>query len=309
MTRERIATLMVSPTPFSDEDRHDHSPSRGHARLHGPCRSVEPGVAISGCSTSRARSHSPISIASPRIPYFDFTAPTDRRPFFFNMLKPRGFFYREGSASGGVVSGNLRATRTLLALAVIAGVLVLAIVGWPLLAAGRPAMPTPLFASAIAVLRDHRLCVHADTDRVPAAFFRIPGPPDLHVLDHPVPHDSLRRIRQLRIGGDRSGAAAMGVLVAGGYRHRGADRDTAVATDRRADDRMAPARPHAGRRGSGGAPGVCAGLLLSDWAQTCRPPFRSAHRLDVGREWRVRGHGVDPGRDGIDVARVSTSIS
>ncbi len=65
------------------------------------------------------------------------------------MLKPRGFFHREGSASGGVVSGNLRATRTLLALAVIAGVLVLAIVGWPLLAAGRPAIPTPLFVSAL----------------------------------------------------------------------------------------------------------------------------------------------------------------
>ena len=54
-----------------------------------------------------------------------------------------------GKDSGGVVSGNLRATRTLLALAVIAGVLVLAIVGWPLLAAGRPALPTPLFASAM----------------------------------------------------------------------------------------------------------------------------------------------------------------
>ena len=201
VTRERIATLMVSPTPFSDEDR---PTIRRVAETHGFTVRVAPWSQGSDqrlFDIASARSFADLDRVT-EDPYFDFTAPTDRRPFFFNMLKPRGFFHREGSASGGVVSGNLRATRTLLALAVIAGVLVLAIVGWPLLAAGRPAMPTPLFALGAAVLRDHRLCVHADTDRLPAAFFRVPGPPDLHVFDHPLPHDSLRWIWQLRVGGD-----------------------------------------------------------------------------------------------------------
>ena len=138
-----------------------------------------------------------------RDPYFDFTAPTDSRPFFFNMLKPRGFFYSEGPASGGVVSGNLRATRTLLALAVIAGVLVLAIIGWPLIgtrAARR--CPTRALRRPRYLLRDHWLCVHADPDRVPAAVFRLPGSPDVYVLDHPLPHDPGRRPWQPRVRGD-----------------------------------------------------------------------------------------------------------
>jgi hypothetical protein len=82
-------------------------------------------------------------------PYFDFTAPTDRRPFFFNMLKPGAFFQTHASGVG-IVSGNLRATRTLIALAVIAAVLVLAIIAWPLASVGRPPMPPALFAAAIA---------------------------------------------------------------------------------------------------------------------------------------------------------------
>jgi hypothetical protein len=48
------------------------------------------------------------------------------------------------------VSGNLRATRTLLALAVVAAVLVLAIIGWPLVATGRPPLPPMVFWAAFA---------------------------------------------------------------------------------------------------------------------------------------------------------------
>ena len=149
VTRERIATLMVSPTAFTEEDgvtvrriaeelgfavRVAPWLSGGDDRLH------EIATATSAADLDRAT----------RDPYFDFTAPTDARPFFFNMLKPQGFFYRQASAGGGVVSGNLRATRTLVALACVAGVLVLAIVAWPLIAAERPSMPPRVFAAALA---------------------------------------------------------------------------------------------------------------------------------------------------------------
>ena len=66
------------------------------------------------------------------------------------MLKPRGFFEHRGTSSGGVVSGNLRATRTLLALAVVAGGLVLVIIGWPLVTTGRPDVPPRVFWAAFA---------------------------------------------------------------------------------------------------------------------------------------------------------------
>ena len=149
VTRERIATLMVSPTAFTEEDgvtvrriadelgfavRVAPWLNGGDDRLH------DIATAASAADLDRAT----------RDPYFDFTAPTDARPFFFNMLKPRGFFYRQASAGGGVVSGNLRATRTLVALACVAAVLVLAIVAWPLAAAERPSLPPRVFAAALA---------------------------------------------------------------------------------------------------------------------------------------------------------------
>ncbi len=149
VTRERIATLMLSPTPFSDEDG---ATVRRIADELGFAVRVAPwteGADHRLRDIANAASAADLDRAT-RDPYFDFTAPTDGRPFFFNMLKPRGFFYRQASSGGGVVSGNLRATRTLLALACVAGVLVLAIVAWPLVAAGRPSMPPSVFAAALA---------------------------------------------------------------------------------------------------------------------------------------------------------------
>ena len=148
VTRERIATLMVSPTAFTEEDG---VTIRRIADELGFAVRVAPWL-----SGRDDRLHDIATATSPadldratRDPYFDFTAPTDARPFFFNMLKPRGFFYRQASAGGGVVSGNLRATRTLVALACVAAVLVLAIVAWPLMAAKRPSMPPRVFAAAL----------------------------------------------------------------------------------------------------------------------------------------------------------------
>ena len=149
VTRERVATLLVSPTAFSEEDRD---------RIQAIVDPLGFTVRVSPWSSGMderlqrivdARSLDELGRATSD-PYFDFTAPTDRRPFFFNMLKPGAFLNTAASASAGIVSGNLRATRTLIALAAVAGVLVLAIIAWPLFSIGRPPMPPGVFASALA---------------------------------------------------------------------------------------------------------------------------------------------------------------
>jgi hypothetical protein len=148
VTRERIATLIVSRTAFTSVDRaaiERTTEGMGFTVFAAPWREAEdPRMrAILEARTMDAL----LGASADR--YFDFTPPTDRRPFFFNMLKPSGFLVREASLSGGVVGGNLRATRTLIALAVIAAVLVIAIIGSPLLVTGRPQTPKGIFGAGL----------------------------------------------------------------------------------------------------------------------------------------------------------------
>jgi hypothetical protein len=148
VTRERVATLMVSPSPFTGEDGRrlqEIADRHGFAIQVSPWHNGDDArLAALAAATSPAELE-----AATRHPYFDFTPPSDRRPFFFNMLKPSALLSQEGSASAGVASGNMLATRTLIALAGVAAVLVLAIIGWPLAAAGRPAVPRGLFGAAL----------------------------------------------------------------------------------------------------------------------------------------------------------------
>ena len=147
VTRERVATLLVSRAAFTDQDRErlqTVADAMGFAVRVSPWHEAADERfrrIASAASTDQLSAATADSL-------FDFTAPTDRRPFFFNMLKPRAFFQSQSSGVG-VVSGNLRATRTLIALAFVAGVLVLAIIGWPLLSTGRPPMPPGLFAASL----------------------------------------------------------------------------------------------------------------------------------------------------------------
>ena len=79
-------------------------------------------------------------------PLFDYSAPTDRRPYYFNMLRPRALFALDHLSRSGAIGGNLQATLLLLALMAICTVFVLVIIVWPLAAAGRPPMPWTEFA-------------------------------------------------------------------------------------------------------------------------------------------------------------------
>jgi hypothetical protein len=150
VTRERVATLMISPSPFTDTDGRQ---LRGISDAHGFRIEVSPWN-LAGGSGELARIAASSSLealdAATRHPYLDFSPPTDRRPFFFNMLKPAGLWEGVNSGGEGIVAGNLGATRTLIALCGVALTLVVAIIGWPLSRTSRPRAPRGVFPSAAA---------------------------------------------------------------------------------------------------------------------------------------------------------------
>lgn len=148
VTRERVATLMVSPSPFTDDDGRrirEISDRHGFSIQASPWNDHGTNTALARIAAST--SHDALEAAT-RDPYLDFTPPTDRRPFFFNMLKPAGVWKGDNPGGEGIVAGNLGATRTLIALSGVAFVLVVTIIGWPLFLAGRPKTAPGLFPAA-----------------------------------------------------------------------------------------------------------------------------------------------------------------
>ena len=148
VTRDRTATLLTSPGPFT---REDEARVRALAAAEGFSIQASPWT---GGSTPRldaiVRSTSGAELARATADRdFDYSPPTDERPFFFNMLKPGSFARIDSLPRGGVMWGNIRATATLVLLFAISVALVLAIIVWPLLASGRPAMSVPHFAASL----------------------------------------------------------------------------------------------------------------------------------------------------------------
>jgi hypothetical protein len=148
VTRDRTATLLTSRSPFT---REDEAIVRRIVEAEGFTIQASPWT---GGSTprvdriARSTTRAELSLAT-EDPDFDYSPPTDERPFFFNMLKPRSFARVYTLPRGGVMWGNIRATATLVLLFVIAVALVLAIVIWPLLASGRPSMPPRVFTWSV----------------------------------------------------------------------------------------------------------------------------------------------------------------
>ena len=147
VVRGRVATLLVSNAPFTAEDRAIVSRV---ASDRGFNLAVAPWAPADGRVGRIARSSTFDDLdRATADPYFDYSAPTDRRPYYFNMLKPRAVFSGRDVPRGGVLEGNLRATSTLLVLLGVATALVAIVVGWPLVKVGRPAMPAAEFATAM----------------------------------------------------------------------------------------------------------------------------------------------------------------
>ncbi len=146
--RGNVATLMVSEAPFSPEDQtriQQQADARGFALLVAPwLASGDPW--LSRIVRSRSRAELDAVIVDP---VFDFSPPTDERPFFFNTLKPTSFHRAYSVPRDGVIFGNLRATWTLVALFLVCTVLVAAIIVWPLVRTGLPDMAGDTFAWSV----------------------------------------------------------------------------------------------------------------------------------------------------------------
>ena len=87
VSRANVATLLVSPDPFSQSDTqlvNQVSEELGFRVLLGP--DTDPADLLLGQIAS-ARSISQIIHQVEKQPY-DFTPPTDERPYFFNIIKP-----------------------------------------------------------------------------------------------------------------------------------------------------------------------------------------------------------------------------
>jgi len=84
-------------------------------------------------------------------PFYDFAPPTDTRPYFFNILRPRALVSGivSGDGDGITAKGNLAATITLLFLFALSVVLVAAVILLPLARSGLPKLASADFAHAL----------------------------------------------------------------------------------------------------------------------------------------------------------------
>jgi hypothetical protein len=146
----KIATLLVSNEPFTAADLQALSSA---ARLYGFDLLLAPGhtpaIPLLGAI---ARSHSRAELAATtQDPSYDFSPPTDERPYFFSVLKPRVLLTIGGLKEhwGVNAGGNIIATATMLILTVLALALVAAMILWPLWRFGVPNMRKGTFAAAI----------------------------------------------------------------------------------------------------------------------------------------------------------------
>jgi hypothetical protein len=148
LARGPVATLMLSNAPFTAQDRATIAEVAEREAFDLLVTPWTPGAIARLDRIASARSFAELDAASAD-PFFDFSPPTDQRPYFFNILKPsRDMIDRVPEE--GIAWGNLGATMTLAALCVIAAALVAAIIVVPLIVTGRPPMPAGQFAAALA---------------------------------------------------------------------------------------------------------------------------------------------------------------
>jgi spermidine synthase len=130
-----VATLLISPTPFSKRDldlMQKQAVAKGLTMLATPRR----GPLHEGALAELWKVESRDALwAWTRAQELDLTPPTDDRPFFFNMLKPDTWLKDPESVDRLDVSflGNLQATQTLVYATLVSLLLTLATVVGPLL--------------------------------------------------------------------------------------------------------------------------------------------------------------------------------
>lgn len=144
-----VATLLVAARPFDARDRQRIEAAlseAGFRLLAAPWQAAgDPQLAAILDATG------PIELARAGAdPLYDYSPPTDERPFFFNMLRPSSLGSLDQVPRGGVAGGNLRATATLFLLLALTLLLVAGIILFPLLRSGLPGMKPRAFTIALA---------------------------------------------------------------------------------------------------------------------------------------------------------------
>jgi hypothetical protein len=150
VSRLSVATLLVSPQPFEAADLdtiEEVATQYGFNILHSPRQQSSEALVRNIVSSSSAAELAEATEHD----YLDFSPPTDSRPYFFNILKPRALVNAAGELGnlGIVAGGNLLATYTLMLLCGLALVGVVLVIFVPLLLAGMPAVPAGIFPSGL----------------------------------------------------------------------------------------------------------------------------------------------------------------
>jgi len=149
VSRDHVATLLVSPSPFSASDlaRVDAVAAElGLRLLLAPGRDA-PSARFAAIVASANEAD---LLAAAADPVYDFTPPTDERPYFFNMLRAGAEVppIAEGEVAG-VTLGNIRAAETLRVLVLVSIALAALIVLAPLARLGLPGMSAAPFAISV----------------------------------------------------------------------------------------------------------------------------------------------------------------
>jgi len=150
VARNTVATLLVSPTPFSDADLdqiESVAAEMAFTVLHSPRQeSSERLIRNALASKSSAQLE-----AATQHEFLDFSPPLDSRPYFFNILKPSALLSTDAELGelGIVAGGNLLATYTLMLLCLLAFIGVTLVIGVPLLLSGKPQLPKGVFGSGL----------------------------------------------------------------------------------------------------------------------------------------------------------------
>jgi hypothetical protein len=145
-----VATLVVSNHPFGATDLAAldlAARNFGFVVLLAPHRPApEPSLA----RIADSRNPGDLEAAAADVRY-DYTPPTDERPYFFNTLKLGSFLFRDSNEPqlGVVAGGNRLATITLAILWMVTFALVAAVVIGPLARSGLPRMSAASFGLAL----------------------------------------------------------------------------------------------------------------------------------------------------------------
>jgi hypothetical protein len=145
-----VATLLVSNQPFTTDDLAIIARLTRQMRydlLLAPDQAPT-NARLGAIASSRTMGALLRAVADVR---FDYTPPTDDRPYFFNVLKPTHPIDPRGIPErGGVIGGNLLATMTLGALLLLVTLLVVVVILGPLWRSGLPKLSRSSFALSVA---------------------------------------------------------------------------------------------------------------------------------------------------------------